>query len=144
MRAFSSGPRPRGGKRVETEQTATLLVRYVEAWQAPDAEKLVALLREDVVFTMPPLPLWYQGRVAIRGFLDKHLFAQEPPPRFRLVAAHASGGPAFAVYQWDDTGTYRLGGFQVLSIEQGEIAAIHDFLAFDDQLVVRFGLPLAL
>ena len=144
MKAFSSGPRSPGEERVETEQTATLLSRYVEAWQAPDAERLVALLREDVVFTMPPLPLWCQGPEAIRRFLDQHLFSQQPPPRFRLVAAQANGGPAFAVYQRDETGAYRLGALQVLSIEQGKIGAIHDFLAFDHQLFERFGLPLAL
>ena len=93
---------------------------------------------------MPPLPLWYRGRVAIEWFLDEHLFSGEPRRQFRLLATHANRSPAFAAYERDDTGTFRPGALHVLSIENGEIAAIHDFLAFDDQLFARFGLPLAL
>jgi RNA polymerase sigma-70 factor, ECF subfamily len=144
MKAFRSGPRSPGAEPARSEQTASLLTRYVEAWQAPDAAGLVALLREDVVFTMPPLPLWYRGRAAIRWFLEEHLFSSEPQRGFRLVAVQANGGPAFAAYQLDEKGIYRLGALHVLSIELGEIATIHDFLAFDDRLFVRFGLPLAL
>jgi RNA polymerase sigma-70 factor, ECF subfamily len=144
MKALRSDSAPSGAERDNPEQTASLLSRYVEAWQAPDAASLVALLREDVVFTMPPLPLWYRGRDAVRWFLDTHLFSPEPQRRFRLVVARANGGPAFAAYERDDTGVYRMGALQVLAMEHGEIAAIHDFLAFDDQMFVRFGQPLAL
>ena len=45
-----------GRRLVFSEQTA-LLSRYVDAWQAADAAGLVALLREDALITMPPLPL---------------------------------------------------------------------------------------
>jgi RNA polymerase sigma-70 factor (ECF subfamily) len=127
-----------------SEQTASLLSRYVEAWEAPDAGRLVALLREDVVFTMPPLPLWYRGRAAIRWFLEENLFKPDAQGRFRLVASRANASPAFAVYERDAAGTYRPGALQVLSIEDGEIATIHDFLGFDIQLFARFGLPLEL
>jgi len=144
MKALRSDSGPSGAERDNSEQTASLLSRYVEAWQAPDSASLVALLREDVVFTMPPLPLWYRGRDAVRWFLDTHLFSAEPQRRFRLVVARANGGPAFAAYERDDTGVYRMGALQVLAMERGEIAAIHDFLAFDDRMFVRFGLPLAL
>ena len=144
MKASRSGPRSPGAAGAQSERTASLLSRYVEAWEAPDATRLVALLREDVVFTMPPLPLWYRGREAIRRFLEEHLFSGESPPRFRLVATRANGGPAFAAYQRDQAGVFRPGALHVLSIERGEIAAIHDFLAFDDQLFERFGLQLAL
>jgi RNA polymerase sigma-70 factor (ECF subfamily) len=144
MKAFRSDRRKPETEFVKTDQTATLLSRYVAAWQARDAGSLVALLREDVVFTMPPLPLWYRGRASLRWFLDQHLFSGEPPRRFRLVAARANGGPAFAAYERDDKGVYRLGALHVLSIEHDEIAEVHDFLVFDDQLFVRFGLPLVL
>jgi RNA polymerase sigma-70 factor (ECF subfamily) len=127
-----------------SEQTASLLSRYVEAWEAPDAGRLVALLREDVVFTMPPLPLWYRGRAAIRWFLEENLFKPDAQGRFRLVASRANASPAFAVYERDAAGTYRPGALQVLSIVDGEIATIHDFLGFDIQLFARCGLPLEL
>jgi RNA polymerase sigma-70 factor (ECF subfamily) len=60
------------------------------------------------------------------------------------VATRANGGPAFATYQRDDTGVYRMGALQVLTVVAGRIAEIHDFLAIDDRLFLRFGLPLAL
>src|SRR4029077_5501744 len=109
-------------------QTATLLSRYVDAWHAADAAGLVALLREDALITMPPLPLWYQGRAAIRWFFETQLFAGGAIGRFRLGAASANGSPAFATYQGDKSGIYRLGALQVLTIAAGQVAEIHDFL----------------
>jgi RNA polymerase sigma-70 factor (ECF subfamily) len=144
MRALASGPKPRAPEAPESKETAALLARYVDAWEAPDAGRLVAVLRDDVVFTMPPLPLWFQGRASIQLFLDQHLFSAESRRPFRLVATRANGGPAFAVYQADDAGVFRPGALHVLSIADGEIAAIHDFLVFDGELFERFGLPLAL
>src|SRR5712664_901982 len=96
-----------------TEQTAALLSRYVEAWQAADAAGLVALLREDALITMPPLPLWYQGRAAIRWFFETQLCAGEARGRFRLVATRANGSPALGTYQQGEAGEYRLGALQV-------------------------------
>jgi len=123
------------------EQTAALLSRYVDAWQAADAAGLVALLREDALITMPPLPLWYQGRATIRWFFETQLFAGDAPGRFRLVATRANGSPALATYQRDEAGEYRLGALQVLTIEKDLIAEIHDFLAIGDHQFPGFDLP---
>ena len=128
----------------DSEQTASLLSRYVDAWQAADAVGLVALLREDALITMPPLPLWYQGRAAIQWFFGTQLFAGEYRGRFRLVATRANGSPAFATYQGDETGEYRLGALQVLTIKDGQIAEIHDFLAIGNQRFPGFDLPISL
>ena len=129
---------------VATDQTAALLSRYVDAWQAADAGGLVALLREDAVITMPPLPLWYRGRATIRWFFETQLFAGEARGRFRLVATHANGSPAFATYQRNDAGNYQLGALQVLTIEDDQIAEVHDFLAIGNQQFPGFDLPLSL
>jgi RNA polymerase sigma-70 factor (ECF subfamily) len=143
MKSYQAGRKASDVSPAETEQTAALLSRYVDAWQAADAAGLVALLREDALITMPPLPLWYQGRAAIRWFFETQLFTGDGAARFRLVASEANGSPAFATYQRDEAGQYRLGALQVLTIEQGQIAEIHDFLAMD-QPFQGFDLPLAL
>ena len=121
-----------------------LLHRYVAAFEHADMDGLVALLREDAEFTMPPLPLWYRGRVGTRWFLESQLFAGDARGRFRLIPIAANGCQAFATYQLDQAGLYRAGALQVLTVENGQIAAIHDFLAFDGELFRRFGLPLSL
>lgn len=123
-------------------QTASLLDRYVRAWEMADSTALVALLRDDVALTMPPLPVWYRGRDAIQWFLDNRLFAQ-PDLRLRLKRTQANGSPAFGVYQSDETGVYRPAALHVLTLEGGQISEINDFLNFDEQLFSKFGLPIS-
>ncbi|HLI09785.1 MAG TPA: sigma factor-like helix-turn-helix DNA-binding protein [Ktedonobacteraceae bacterium] len=41
-------------------QLQNLLDRYMALWQQADIPGLVALLRDDAWFTMPPLPAWFQ------------------------------------------------------------------------------------
>ena len=55
-------------------QLQTLLDRYVALWEQADIPGLVALLREDAWFTMPPTPGWFQGRVAIATFFRTTVF----------------------------------------------------------------------
>ena len=124
------------------EQLATLLARYVSAWEAADSVALVAVMREDVALTMPPLPVWFGGRVDVQTFLESGLFKMFDPFRVRLVPVRANGSPAYAVYQMDPQGTYRAAALHVLTIEHGSISEINDFLTFDGQLFSKFGLPL--
>ena len=142
MKAYHPGRMSPGS--AENEQTASLLSRYVDAWQAADAAGLVALLREDALITMPPLPLWYQGSAAIRWFFETQLFAGEARGRFRLVATRANGSPALATYQRGEAGEYRLGALQVLTIKGDQIAEIHDFLAIGNAQFPGFDLPVSL
>ena len=123
-------------------QLSSLLGRYVAAWESADSAALVATLREDVRLTMPPFPVWFEGRRDIQAFLDGYIFRSADPFRVRLVPLQANGSPAFAVYQVDASGVYRAGALHVLTIENGSICEIHDFLTFDGELFSRFGLPL--
>ena len=104
------------------EQLSTLLGRYVAAWEAADSAALVATLREDVKLTMPPIPVWFEGRQDIRTFLDGYLFASADPFRLRLIPIAANGSPAFAVYQLDASGAYRAAALHILTIENGLIS----------------------
>ena len=64
-----SGPGPRW-RRSQGEQLdptvdpehQALLARYVDAFERYDIPALVALLRDDVVLSMPPFDLWLRGR----------------------------------------------------------------------------------
>jgi RNA polymerase sigma-70 factor (ECF subfamily) len=120
------------------QQTTALLAQYVQAWEAADSARLVALLREDAILTMPPLPTWFRGRTAIQRFLDTHLF--NSAFHIRLIPTRANGCPAFAVYQQMD-GLFRPAALQILTVADGQIARIDDFLTSDSRLFARFDLP---
>jgi RNA polymerase sigma-70 factor (ECF subfamily) len=124
------------------EQLSSLLSRYVAAWESADSAALVAVLREDVALTMPPIPVWFGGRADIRSFLDGFLFKAFSPFRVKLKPLRANGSPAFAVYQMDSSGVYRPAALHVLTIDNRGISEINDFLTADGSLFSRFGLPL--
>jgi RNA polymerase sigma-70 factor (ECF subfamily) len=125
------------------KHTETLLDRYVRAWETADSKSLVSLLREDAIWTMPPLPAWYRGRMAIKEFLDRHLFIERLKDSLHLVAARANGCPAFVAYQLEESGEYRAGALQILKIEQDEIIQIDSYLTPDSKLLARFKLPVS-
>lgn len=122
-------------------EVADLLKKYVAAWEAADLAALITLLRDDAVLTMPPVPAWYRGREAIRRFIGATLFANGAQGRFRFIATHANGAPAFAVYEREDSGRYRAAALQILTILEGKISTLDDFIVTDDRLFTRFGLP---
>ena len=90
---------------------STLLERYVRAWEGKDLEGLVALLKEEATYAMPPWHHWYHGRDAIRNF-----FGTVWPRygRFRLVPTRANGQPAFALYVEGKEGGWRAHSLQML------------------------------
>jgi RNA polymerase sigma-70 factor, ECF subfamily len=124
------------------EQLSTLLSRYVAAWEAADSAALVAVLREDVALTMPPIPVWFGGVADVKMFLDGYLFKGPQVMRLKLSPVQMNGSPAFVVYGSDDSGVYRAEALHILTIENGEIAEINDYLSFDGELFVKLGLPL--
>lgn len=125
-----------------SDQLSALLARYVAAWEAADSAALISVLREDVALTMPPLPVWFGGRADVRAFLDDFLFQSFDPFHLRLVPIHANGSPAFAVYQMDQEGRYRAAALHILTITDGEISEINDYLSFDGRLFSQFHLGL--
>jgi RNA polymerase sigma-70 factor (ECF subfamily) len=135
------GAQPGSARKVPADAArASLLTRYVQAWEAADTESLVALLQEDAAMTMPPMPLWFRGRNAIRQFFEARLFMGDARGRFRLTETSANGCPAFAVYQRDEAGLFRPASLHVLVLDAGLIAEVHSFLVSDDRLFRRFGL----
>jgi len=115
-----------------------LLDRYVALWEQADIPGFVALLREDAWFTMPPRPVWYQGRAAIATMLATSIFT--PGRQRRLLPTRANGCPAFGLYQREaGAEVLELIGLVVLSVEGEQIASLVAFL--DLSSLSSFALP---
>ncbi len=122
---------PRGAARTGPidQATRTLLDRYLRAWESGDVGEIVALLRKDAVFSMPPLPLWVQGRAAIRNFIASSILDGEAKGRWRLVSIRSNGSPGFAWYQRDEASSkYRAFAIQVLEVGAGRVSTITTFV----------------
>ncbi|WP_205825561.1 sigma factor-like helix-turn-helix DNA-binding protein [Microbispora catharanthi] len=76
-----------------------IVAGFSRAFEAGDVDAIVAMLTNDAWLTMPPLPLEYQGRGAIRHFLAT--VALGNGYRHVLISTRANGQPAFGVYQRD-------------------------------------------
>jgi RNA polymerase sigma-70 factor (ECF subfamily) len=126
-------------------QTQELLDQYVKAWERADVDGLVALLKEEAVFSMPPSPSWYSGRAAIRKFVAATVFADHgmfpgiATGRWRLLPTHANQRPAYAIYQKNEAGGYQAFGVHVIEVQAEGISEVVSFI--DPRLPERFNLP---
>ncbi|SDX33104.1 RNA polymerase sigma-70 factor, ECF subfamily [Amycolatopsis xylanica] len=112
-----------------------LIDAFVAAWEKADVNAIVNLLAEDVRFTMPPLPAWFDGRENVTRFLVERIFANS----WRLVPVRANGQLAIAGYMRRPDGVFGLGGINVLSLRDGLITEISSFLS--PEVLTRFDLP---
>jgi len=121
-----------------TQELQVLLERYVTCWEQADIPGLVALLREDAWFTMPPLPAWFQGRAAIATVLETRVFIHGR--HWFLLPTCANGSPAFGLYRREaGADDYQLFGLVVLDVVGEQIAHIVAFL--DLESLSPFALP---
>jgi RNA polymerase sigma-70 factor, ECF subfamily len=111
--------------------------RYAAAFENADLTELVAILREDAVLEMPPLPGWFRGRDAIAGFLGARVLGR--PGDWRMVPTAANGQPAFAAYLRDGDGRHHAHGICVLTLTGTHVSRIVSFN--DPGLFPAFGLP---
>ncbi len=129
------GAQPAGQPQPDERQRA-LLERYVRTWEDRDLDGFVALLREDVVLTMPPWPQWYVGRAAVREVFA-WVWKQQ---RFRIVLTAANRQPALAMYaRGGGEPNWEAHAIQVLSFRGDAVGALTTFR--DPRLFARFGLP---
>jgi RNA polymerase sigma-70 factor (ECF subfamily) len=113
-----------------------LVAAFVAAWERADVAALLAMLAEDVRFTMPPFPAWFHGKDDVGRFLSERVF--ENP--WRALPATASGQLALALYPRDpDIDEFRLGALTVISLRDGQITALNAWL--DSATHRWFGLP---
>jgi RNA polymerase sigma-70 factor (ECF subfamily) len=112
---------------LETEQR--LLAEYIEAWEAADVDRLIDLLKQDALYTMPPLPTWFRGREAIRGFMNTFIFRNRPVSRWHIKQTEANGQPAIAIFHAPKAnGPYHRLGMAVFTFEEHQIGRVDTFI----------------
>ncbi|GAA0913338.1 sigma-70 family RNA polymerase sigma factor [Virgisporangium ochraceum] len=100
--------------------------RYATAFENADLDTLIALMRQDVVWEMPPLPEWYTGRDAVRRFVGGTVFPG--PQTWRATHTAANGQPALALYRRTPGGAWEPHGIQVLAPTPDGFASVVTFL----------------
>jgi len=119
------------------------LDRYVKSWENADVDGLVALLKDESTFSMPPTPSWYRGREDIGGLVRKTIFSGQARGRWRLVPTRTNGQPGFGLYKLnEETGNYEGYGIQVVTFDGEQIADITTFR--NPALIQYFDLPATL
>jgi RNA polymerase sigma-70 factor, ECF subfamily len=118
-----------------------LVTGFATALEGGDPDAFVALLTEDVTWSMPPLPHWYHGLAAVTEF------AVEVPmtrcPSWRYPTTSANGQPAVAFYLGAQaSGPHLAWSITVLTLRDTRIAEITSFL--EPNYFTAFGLPAAL
>ncbi|WP_433019269.1 sigma-70 family RNA polymerase sigma factor [Kribbella sp. CA-294648] len=116
-----------------------LVAGYSTALERGDADALVALLTEDVTWSMPPLGHWYSG---IEAVMD---FAKEVPltrcPSWHNLPTTANGQPALACYLgMTPDSEHTAWSINVFTLRGDRIAAITSFIGKENFELL--GLPL--
>jgi RNA polymerase sigma-70 factor (ECF subfamily) len=111
---------------------------FVAAWERGDVDAVAAMLAQEAIIAMPPMPTWYQGRDAVEGFLRRAPL--RPGQRWRVVPARASGQLAFGFYRWSDaTRSFAAHDIIVLTMDGARIAELVAFL--EPEAFRHFELP---
>jgi RNA polymerase sigma-70 factor, ECF subfamily len=108
-------------------ENASLLARYVDAFQRYDMTALLALLHEDAIQTMPPFEMW------VRGAADITAWMVQPTPSSCagsiLVPVRANGVRAWGQYKPDpENGGYAPWALQVHEVTGGKFSRLTFFL----------------
>ncbi len=111
-----------------------VVARYRDAFSRYDVDALVQLLTDDVVFDMPPFPLWLRGPAHVRQFL----LGSGSACRGSITRPiQISGVPGFAQYRHAGETPWAL---VLLETRGDRVAGVHHFLDTKG-LFPLFGLP---
>jgi RNA polymerase sigma-70 factor (TIGR02960 family) len=120
-----------------SERERALLAAFIDAHERADTAASVALMREDIRVTMPPLPVCYEGRAVVEPLLDRAFTSGMGA--WRLVPAWANRQPAAISYlRRTGDSVYRAFKLDVLRFEDG---LVKEITTFDTRLLAAFGLP---
>jgi len=114
-----------------------IVARVTAAFETGNVDVLLALLTDDVLVTMPPVPGECKGpEDAGRYFLTTSF---RPGRSTRIVSTRANGQPVLATYVRDpQTGLYHATGIAVLTLSGGLISAV---TIFGKDVLPSLGLP---
>jgi RNA polymerase sigma-70 factor (ECF subfamily) len=111
---------------------------FAAAMERADLDGMITLLTEDVSWSMPPLPVWYQGIERVAEFTAKVPLACGT---WRCVVVESNAQPAIACYlRRPGEPEHRAWSISVLTLRADKIAALTSFLG--DDHFTAFGLPL--
>ncbi|MBB6346321.1 sigma-70 family RNA polymerase sigma factor [Nonomuraea muscovyensis] len=114
---------------------------FATALEDGDADALVALLTEDVTWSMPPLPHWYHGVGPVMDFVTR--VPLTTCGSWRHLPVRANGQPAVGCYLWDEAaGAHVSWSVNVLTMRGELIAEVTSFIG--DEHFGLFGLPASL
>jgi RNA polymerase sigma-70 factor (TIGR02960 family) len=117
-----------------------IIDRLTRAYEIGDLDGVVALLTDDVLIAMPPVPLEYQGRAVAERFFATVAFRDGRT--FRLIETRANGQPAFGLYtRASGEEILHANGLVVLTLAGPGICAM---TRFDNSVLPQFGLPRSL
>jgi RNA polymerase sigma-70 factor (TIGR02960 family) len=118
-----------------------VLRRFIDAHERGDAAAARALMRADILATMPPQPVVYRGRASMRPLLDLAFGGPgtEAMGEWRARPTAANRLPAAACYLRRPGDTrFRAFKLDVLRVVDGQVA---ETTTFGRELFGAFGLP---
>ncbi|WP_051772871.1 RNA polymerase subunit sigma-70 [Saccharothrix sp. NRRL B-16314] len=116
--------------------------RLVEATESCDLERMAAVLREDVTWTMPPQPEWLRGRDELIGSWASVMVGPDAFGEWKVVETRANRQPALACYaRKPGEEFFKPVALDVLRVEDDVIAQV---ITFGPDRFPLFGLPATL
>jgi RNA polymerase sigma-70 factor, ECF subfamily len=115
-----------------------IVASYSAALERGDADALVALLTEDVTWSMPPLPHWYRGIEAVMDFAVTIPLTSCGSWQHRPTTAN--GQPAVGCYLWNEAKDgHHAWAVNVLTLRDDRIADVTSFIGLEH--FTALGLP---
>ncbi|MEA2296805.1 MAG: hypothetical protein QOE86_4444 [Solirubrobacteraceae bacterium] len=125
-------------------QERAVLARFIDAFERADIAAVAEVLREDARGTMPPYPMWHDGRETIVAAIAPSLDPDSPQylGDWRALPTGSNLQPAAAFYvRRPGDARHRAFARDVLRIEDGAVA---ESTAFAPDVFPAFGLPATL
>ncbi|WP_425501202.1 sigma-70 family RNA polymerase sigma factor [Phytoactinopolyspora alkaliphila] len=114
-------------RKIDDARIREVVHGFCTALERGDTDALVALLTQDVTWSMPPMPHWYRGLPAVTDFAVRVPLTGCGSWRHLVTSANAQ--PAVGCYLWnDDAGAHQAWSINVLALRGDRIAEITSFV----------------